>query len=56
MVDKEPLAYRGTRVDFDTRQKASEVGHEPRHHVSLSAIEPVRDLVEQDRVEPGIRE
>ena len=56
VVDEQPLADPGARVDLDPREEPSDVRHEPRHDGHTPLVQGVRQAVELSRVEAGIGE
>ena len=53
VVDEQPVADPGGRVDLDPRQRAREVGQRARHRRHARGVQRVRDTVRQQRVQAG---
>ena len=55
VIDEEPLAYRRARVDVDARLGVRKLAHDARDDRDLKLVEDMRQAVDSDRIEPGIR-
>ncbi len=56
MVNNEPAPEFGSRVDFDSRQKARDFRNEARKKVQALTVEKMRDAISENRLRSWVKQ